>query len=194
MTATVEARRWSPARCCAGIGTLRLNLLTQQESASLRTRQLRLATSSLARRIGLITDCIARLPQTRELPLGYFGSGEDAETVLEAAVARPDRVAAVVCRDGLLDLHADTLALVRAATLLIAGAADADARRAAQRALAHLHCAKQVKIVPGASHPFEEPGAAEAVARLTREWFTRYLQSESGRRLTRCSAAALPRH
>jgi pimeloyl-ACP methyl ester carboxylesterase len=158
----------------ADIGALRLHLLTQQESASLRTRQLRLATSSLARRIGLITDAVGRLPQTRDLPLGCFAVGVDAETALEAAAARPNRVAAVVCRDGLLDLHADTLALVRAPTLLIAGAADFDARGAAYRVLSHLHCAKQLKIIPGAGHPFEEPGAAEAVARLAREWFARY--------------------
>jgi putative phosphoribosyl transferase len=38
----------------------------------------------------------------------------------------------------------------------------------------------RLEIVPGASHLFEEPGALEAVARLARDWFVRYLEPKDG--------------
>jgi putative phosphoribosyl transferase len=45
-----------------------------------------------------------------------------------------------------------------------------------QQALRQLGAAdKQLVIVPGATHLFEEPGALEEVARLAREWFQRHL-------------------
>jgi hypothetical protein len=39
--------------------------------------------------------------------------------------------------------------------------------------------AVELKIVPGATHLFEEPGALEAVARLAADWFRRHLHSHS---------------
>lgn len=42
-------------------------------------------------------------------------------------------------------------------------------------ALGQLGGPKQLVIVPGAMHLFEEPGALEEVARLACEWFRRYL-------------------
>jgi hypothetical protein len=38
-----------------------------------------------------------------------------------------------------------------------------------------MRCEKQLVIVPGASHLFEERGALDEVARLAREWFLFYL-------------------
>ena len=46
-----------------------------------------------------------------------------------------------------------------------------------QAALAQLRCEKQMVIVPGATHLFEEPGALDEVARLARAWFERHLGS-----------------
>ncbi len=44
-----------------------------------------------------------------------------------------------------------------------------------KKALAQLRCEKQLRIVPGATHLFEEPGTLEEVARLTGEWFDLHL-------------------
>jgi putative phosphoribosyl transferase len=42
-------------------------------------------------------------------------------------------------------------------------------------ALAALPVEKELVIVPGATHLFEEPGALEQVASLARGWFQRFL-------------------
>ena len=46
-----------------------------------------------------------------------------------------------------------------------------------EEAYACLRCEKQLIIIPGATHLFEEPGALEEVASLAAEWFKRYLGS-----------------
>jgi putative phosphoribosyl transferase len=92
-----------------------------------------------------------------------------------AAADRPDAVGAVVSRGGRPDLAGWALARVRALTLLIVGAYDVQVIQLNQAALAQLRCEKQLVIVPGATHLFEEPGALDEVARLAREWFQRHL-------------------
>jgi alpha-beta hydrolase superfamily lysophospholipase len=46
-----------------------------------------------------------------------------------------------------------------------------------QEAFARLRCEKELKIVPGATHLFEEPGTLEEVARLAADWFKKHLHS-----------------
>ena len=41
-------------------------------------------------------------------------------------------------------------------------------------ALAKLRCAKQLAIVPGATHLFQEPGTLEAVVEHARSWFLKH--------------------
>jgi hypothetical protein len=50
------------------------------------------------------------------------------------------------------------------------------------KALAELPGQKNLEIVPGATHLFEEPGALEAVAQLARSWFSLYLGRANERR------------
>ena len=45
-----------------------------------------------------------------------------------------------------------------------------------EEALAKLHCEKELKIVPRATHLFEEEGALEQVAQLAASWFRRHLR------------------
>jgi hypothetical protein len=40
-----------------------------------------------------------------------------------------------------------------------------------EEAYAWLRCGKEIRIGPGASHLFAEPGTLEEVARLAAEWF-----------------------
>ena len=49
-----------------------------------------------------------------------------------------------------------------------------------EEALAQLNCEKELKIVPLATHLFEEPGALEKVARLATDWVRKHLTAESG--------------
>ena len=76
------------------------------------------------------------------------------------------------------DLAGPALERVKAPTLLIVGGNDSPVIELNWTALAQLRCEKQLVIIPGATHLFEEPGALDEVARLAREWFKRHLMVE----------------
>jgi putative phosphoribosyl transferase len=166
----------------AGAGTLLFDLLTPEEEAvDIHTRHLRFDVTLLARRLMDATDWIKRSGDTRHLRVGYFGSSTGAGAALVAAAERGEEIGAVVSRGGRPDLAgSDALQLVRSPTLLIVGGDDEPVIKLNDEAYAWLQCEKEMKIVPGASHLFEEPGKLEEVARLAAEWFRRYLQSQSG--------------
>ena len=160
----------------AGLATLLIDLLTpDEEQVDLRTAQLRFDIGLLAERLVGATDWLAQQPDTRALAPGYFGASTGGGAALVAAAERPDRVGAVVSRGGRPDLAGAALRRVRAPTLLIVGGRDYPVIEMNQEALAELSCEKRLEIVPGATHLFEEPGTLEEVARLAREWFTRFL-------------------
>ena len=171
----------------AGFGTLLVDLLTPEEEAEdLVTARLRFDIRLLADRvIGAIDwlDADAVVgdlpPSLRHLPLGCFGASTGAAAALIAAAERPDRVAAVVSRGGRPDLAGEALRRVTAPTLLIVGSRDVDVLRLNRQAQAALAGESRLEIVPGAGHLFEEPGALERVAALTRDWFERHLVAPS---------------
>jgi pimeloyl-ACP methyl ester carboxylesterase len=109
------------------------------------------------------------------LPIGYFGASTGAAAALVAAADRPDVVRAVVSRGGRPDLAMPALDQVRAATLLIVGGADHDVIPLNEQAYRKLRSPKELVLVDGATHLFEEPGAIEQVARLAADWFDRHL-------------------
>lgn len=113
--------------------------------------------------------------QLAPLPLGLFGASSGAALALEAAAARPARVGAVVCRGGRPDLAFEALGRVRCPTLLIVGAADLDVLELNVWAAAHLRARHDLLVVPQAGHLFAEPGALEAVADASCDWFLRHL-------------------
>jgi dienelactone hydrolase len=160
----------------AKLATLLIDLLTLDEEAiDARTGHLRFDIDLLAERLVAVTDWLTQYPDTRSLPIGYFGASTGAAAALVAAAERPDVVGAVVSRGGRPDLAGPALVRVRAPTLLIVGGNDIQVIQLNRAALAQLRCEKQLVIVPGATHLFEEPGALDVVARLAREWFHRYL-------------------
>ena len=161
----------------AKLASLLVDLLTSEEEAiDLRTAHLRFDISLLARRLVVITEWLTQQPPTRDLPIGYFGASTGAGAALAAAAERAELVRAIVSRGGRPDLAGAALARVRAPTLLIVGANDVQVIELNRMAFAQLRCEKQLVIVPGATHLFEEPGALDAVARLARDWFERYLK------------------
>lgn len=161
----------------AGLATFLMDLLTpEEEVVDTRTAHLRFDIGLLAERLAGATDWLAGRPETCGLPLGYFGASTGAGAALVAAGERPERVSAVVSRGGRPDLAGSALAHVRAPTLLIVGGHDYPVIGLNQEALRDLAAPeKELIIVPGATHLFEEPGALEEVARLAAEWFTRHL-------------------
>ena len=160
----------------AGLGTLLMDLLTPEEEAvDMYMAQLRFDIDLLAGRVVAATDWLSANPATSDLSIGYFGASTGAAAALAAAAERPDEVGAVVSRGGRPDLAGPVLDRVKAPTLFIVGGNDAPVIGMNQEALELLRVEKEMKIVPGATHLFEEPGALEQVARLAADWFTRYL-------------------
>ena len=166
----------------AGLATLLIDLLTpDEEEADRESGHLRFDVGLLARRLAGATHWLRQYPDTRDLPVGYFGASTGAGAALIAAAERPREVGAVVSRGGRPDLAGDTLPLVEAPTLLIVGSDDEPVIRMNEEALGRLRAEKRLEIVPGAGHLFEEPGTLEEVARLAAGWFTRHLAPDAGR-------------
>jgi putative phosphoribosyl transferase len=160
----------------AGLATLLVDLLTlEEERIDVRTTHIRFDIDLLAARLVGCTAWLAQQPPTQELRVGYFGASTGGGAALVAAAERPDDVGAVVSRGGRPDLAGEALPRVKAPTLLIVGGNDTPVIKMNREVLALLQCEKQLSIVPGATHLFEEPGTLEEVARLAREWFLQYL-------------------
>jgi putative phosphoribosyl transferase len=160
----------------AKLATLLIDLLTPHEGViDERTAQLRFDIDLLAERLVDTTDWLTQYPDTKHLRIGYFGASTGAAAALVAAAERPDQVHAIVSRGGRPDLAGPALPRVRAPTLLIVGGNDVQVIELNRLALAQLRSEKQLVIIPGATHLFEEPGALDKVAWLAREWFQRHL-------------------
>lgn len=167
----------------AKLATLLIDLLTSEEEAiDQRTAHLRFDIRLLAGRLVSATDWLTQNVDTRHLSIGYFGASTGAAAALVAAAERPEVVHAVVSRGGRPDLAGAALPRVRAPTLLIVGGDDVQVIELNRAALALLRCEKQLVIIPGASHLFEEPGALDEVARLAREWFRQHLIPDAQRK------------
>ena len=159
----------------AGFATVLMDLLTVDEEAIDRhTAHLRFDIELLARRLAAATEWLTKQSETAKLTLGYFGASTGAAAALVAAANDP-RVRAVVSRGGRPDLAGSRLPEVAAPTLLIVGGADGSVIALNQQALRAMRCVKELAIVPGATHLFEEPGALERVMTLALRWFERHL-------------------
>ncbi|BBL65608.1 dienelactone hydrolase family protein [Methanosarcina mazei] len=161
----------------AGLGTLLFDLLTiEEERIDMMTRHLRFDIELLSKRLIDVTGWVLNRPETRDLNIGYFGASTGAAAALIAAKEYATAVKAVVSRGGRPDLAESALIHVKAPTLLIVGGKDTQVIDLNKWALERIVALdKELKIVPGATHLFEEPGALEEVARLAGKWFTRYL-------------------
>lgn len=159
----------------AGLGTLLLDLLTVDED---RGREMRFDIALLTARLAGAVRFLAEHKATRALPIGLFGASTGAASALRVAAAMPQRIAAVVSRGGRPDLTgAATLARVKAPTLLIVGGDDTGVIELNEQARdALVNCTRELVLVPGATHLFEEPGTLEQVARLAADWFVRPLR------------------
>jgi putative phosphoribosyl transferase len=157
----------------AGFGTVLFDLLTVDED---RDRAARFDIPLLAERLEGATEWLRGDASRATLPVGYFGASTGAAAALVAAARPSAAIAAVVSRGGRPDLAgAAALERVAAPTLLIVGGEDHVVITMNRDALAHLRCEKELAIVPGATHLFEEAGTLEAAAALAAQWFTRWL-------------------
>jgi dienelactone hydrolase len=157
----------------AGLATLLIDLLTRDEDQDYQTR---FDIPLLTQRVIAVAQWLAKQADTGTLAIGLFGASTGGGAALQAAAALPETVKAVVSRGGRPDLAGGpALARVRAPTLLIVGGLDDVVIELNRQAHAMLKCVKELVIVPGATHLFEEPGTLEQVAELAARWFTRRL-------------------
>lgn len=155
-----------------GLSTLLLDLLTEAES---EWTDKRFDIDLLAQRLTLAESWVKQQAETKQLPLGYFGSSTGAAAALQSAAVLGDGIKAVVSRGGRPDLAKAHLAKVTAPTLLLVGGYDDGVIELNEQAYALLNCEKEMTIIPGATHLFEEAGTLEQVAELAAQWFVKQL-------------------
>jgi putative phosphoribosyl transferase len=158
----------------AGLGTLLFDLLSPLEE---RNRANVFDIEMLAERLVAATRWLRTRSDVRQAEIGYFGASTGAAAALWASTDPDVRVAAVVSRGGRPDLAGPRLELVRAPTLLIVGGDDPVVLDLNRRAAARMLSATEIRIVPGATHLFEEPGTLTVAADLARNWFVEHLTS-----------------
>jgi putative phosphoribosyl transferase len=157
-----------------GIGTLLLDLLTISEDMDYQTR---FDIPLLTHRLRVTTRWVKQHEPTRHLPIGYFGASTGAAAALQAAAALGEGIFAVVSRGGRPDLAGShELARVKSPTLLLVGGLDDEVIELNREAYAWLPCTKELSIIPGATHLFEESGTLEEVALQATAWFNQHLK------------------
>jgi len=156
----------------AGIATLLFDLLIEEEDLVYETR---FDIDLLTHRLRDTTTWLMQQQQLQHLAIGYFGASTGAAAALKAAATLGKVIKAVVSRGGRPDLAAPDLSRVRAPTLLIVGGYDDVVIELNRSAHSQLQCIKELQIIPGATHLFEEPGTLEQVAQLASKWFEKYL-------------------
>lgn len=161
----------------AGMATLLFDLLTaQEEQVDIHTLQHRFDIELLTRRIQDASAWAVSQPELQQAPIGYFGASTGSAAALISAARLGRQIAAVVSRGGRPDLAGPVaLAAVTAPTLLIVGGNDNGVVGLNEQAFEHLRCEKNLAIVPGATHLFEERGTLEQVAELAVAWFSSHL-------------------
>lgn len=157
----------------SGLATLLLDLLTEQEADD---RRKVFDIDLLADRLLLAKAWLESDPRTSKLGIGYFGASTGAGAALQAAAREPSNIKAVVSRGGRPDLAEPYLPSVTAPTLLIVGSYDEPVIEMNRSAYDMLTSEKQLIIVPGATHLFEEPGTLEQVAEHAGKWFLQYVR------------------
>ena len=155
-----------------GIATLLFDLLTAQEA---RDRANVFDIQLLSRRVIEALEWAGADTEQSGRRIGLFGASTGAAAALVAAAHAPHVVSAVVSRGGRPDLAGAALAQVHAPTLLIVGGADFSVIELNKDAARRLTCKWRMKLVPGATHLFEESGTLDQVVDLAGDWFDLHL-------------------
>ncbi|HEX6164326.1 MAG TPA: alpha/beta family hydrolase [Vicinamibacterales bacterium] len=163
----------------SGFGTLLMDLLTTQEvHVDNQTREFRFDIELLANRLLGTVKWVSEQPTLKHLPIGLFGASTGAAAAIVAATRRPDLVRAVVSRGGRPDLAGAALKMLTTPTMLIVGGYDDAVLVLNEQAKKEITSEVTLKVVPRATHLFEEPGALAQVADYAVSWFWGTLKTE----------------
>ena len=155
-----------------GVGTLLFDLLTEEEDEIYENR---FDIPLLADRLKIVTEWVKKQSETKNLNIGYFGSSTGAAAAIIAASDIGPEIKAVVSRGGRPDLAGEALSQIQSPALFMVGGDDFGVIELNQESYDLMKCKKELKIISGATHLFEEPGTLEEVAHLAAEWFKKYL-------------------
>jgi dienelactone hydrolase len=164
--------------------TLMMDLLTPEEGhLDNQTRELRFDIDFLSNRLMSIVDWTSQQPTLKQMPIGLFGASTGAAAALVTAAARPAVVQSVVSRGGRPDLAGESLKDVKAPTMLIVGSYDDAVLVLNEQAKSKMTGEVTLKVVPRATHLFEEPGALAQVADFAAAWFWTTLKAPAARQV-----------
>ncbi len=159
-----------------GFSSLLFDLLTAKEDLIYENRfDIELITERLVK----VTKWALNYKETKKLPIGYFGASTGAASALKAVAQMGNIIKAVVSRGGRPDLAIQVLKDIKTPTLLIVGGDDDVVIALNKKAKAAIGGVCELKIVEGATHLFPEAGKLEIVAKLTAEWFDKYLKKKA---------------
>ncbi|MGK9465171.1 dienelactone hydrolase family protein (plasmid) [Streptomyces sp. G6] len=162
----------------AGFATLLVDLLSENEERRYtHPGEQRFDVGLLTRRIVAAVDWATIQPATRSLPIILFGAGTQADAVLGAAADLPDRVLTVVVWGARPDPTADALKRVRVPVLFVAGGQEPALLRLTEEAVRHMEGPHSIRVVPEATHLFEQPNAFDQVITTAREWCDEQLRA-----------------
>lgn len=159
-----------------GFSSLLFDLLTEQEDLIYENR---FNIDLLSERLFKATIWISNNKETRSLPIGYFGASTGAASALKAASLLGINIKAVVSRGGRPDLAMQALPKIVSPTLLIVGSNDQVVLELNKKAKSKISGICKIKLVKGATHLFEEPGALQTVAQLSSDWFDMYCNKKT---------------
>jgi len=155
-----------------GFGTFLFDLLTEKEDQDYKCQ---IDIELLSKRLEVMTRYLMELPKTKILPFAYFGASTGAASAMIAASKLQNKIKAIVSRGGRPDMANGHLQNVNAPTLLIVGQRDVQVLALNQQAFDEMEGTKNLKIIDGATHLFEEHGTMEQVADLSLDWFMKHL-------------------
>jgi putative phosphoribosyl transferase len=157
-----------------GFATLLIDLLSVSEDVVYSNR---FDIDLLTDRLIHVTKWIEDFHETRDLSIGYFGASTGAASALSAAAILGDKIRAVVSRGGRPDLALRVLPEVQAAVQFIVGSLDKPVIGMNEVSFNALDKVKnkELILVSGASHLFEEPGKLKEVSELATSWFSKFL-------------------
>lgn len=155
-----------------GFSSFLFDLLTEEEDLIYENR---FNIELLTERLVNITHWIKKYPATKKLTIGYFGASTGAASALYAATQMGTDIKAIVSRGGRPDLAMPILNNVHVPTLLLVGGNDDVVLELNKQAQSLINGICELNIVEGASHLFEERGKLDIVAKLSSDWFDKYL-------------------
>lgn len=156
----------------AGLSTLSVDLLAHQEEHFPDVHNnVPLLAKRLVDFLGLLKNRM-QMGELRQQPLGLFAANATSPVAVRVAALRDHDIAAVVCRDGLIDL-AGVLYLrsLESPLLLLNEENDTQHVASNRRALQEVSCRKELRLIPDIGVDYAVSAGIAACLREATEWF-----------------------